>query len=82
MFASANAFNQLLPTAFDTSNVETVRVFVSESNLMRNQILIPFSNPTCYKMELMFYAATVFNQPLPFNTAKVTSVRVFALSLT
>ena len=46
---------------------------------MRNQILIfYFLRPTNYhQMGGMFGGATAFNQPIAFDTARVTSVRVY-----
>ena len=49
---------------------------------MRRQHLIPNSNPTCCQMAYMFYSfggTTDFNQPLAFDTVKVTDVRVYCV---
>ena len=42
---------------------------------MRDQILISTSYQTYCQMKHMLYGTTAFNQPLAFDTAKVTTVR-------
>ena len=76
MFWKAEAFNQ--PLDFDTARVTNVRAYMLVWSLitLRDQILISFFLAIYYQMDWMF-EATSFNQPLDFNTSKVTSVRAY-----
>ena len=75
MFRDAAAFNQ--PLAFDTASVTNVRVLlVWSSTQWETRFWFPISYPTYHQMYAMFYGSAAFNQPLSFDTASVTNVRV------
>ena len=83
MFAGASAFDQ--PLSFDVSKVTNVSVYsLIDPNCANDRPYLTSTafSPPCYQMNGMFFSASAFNQPLSFDTAKVTSVRLYSLSQT
>ena len=82
MFFEAEAFNQQLD--FNTTKVTNVRVYLFGVRLQQWETWFWFSTfhpihsyPTYHQMFFLFGGASAFNQPIAFDTAEVTYVRLY-----